>query len=114
VSLGRILRPGETVIIADSRGAGVPHGVHSYTLDPPKIARSTGFQSFAFYKSGAAIQQSPADARHSGSANVSFVDGHAKSMSLTSLGYFLDDKGQILSDDARGSNCLWSGTGKDE
>jgi len=114
VSLNRIVRPSETVIIADSRGAGIPHGVHSYTLDPPKIARSTGFQSFAFYKSGAAIQQSPADGRHSGKASASFVDGHAKSMSLTSLGYVLDDKGEVLPDDPRGSNCLWSGTGKDE
>jgi len=114
VPLSCIVQPSRTVIIADSRGAGMPHGVHSYTLDPPKIARSTGNLYFAFYKSGAAIQQSPADARHSGRANVSFVDGHAKSMSLTSLGYFLDDKGQILPDDSRGSNCLWSGTGKDE
>ncbi|HBG28110.1 MAG: hypothetical protein A2Y10_00890 [Planctomycetes bacterium GWF2_41_51] len=114
VPLSRIIRPSETVIIADGRGAGIPHGVHSYTLDPPKIARSTGFQTFAFYKSGAAIQQSPADPRHSNRANASFVDGHAKSMSLTSLGYVLDDNKQILPDDPRGSNCLWSGTGKDE
>ena len=114
VPLSRITRPSETVIIADSRGAGIPHGVHSYTLDPPKIARSTGFQSFAFYKSGAAIQQSPADPRHSDKANVSFIDGHAKSMPLTSLGYVLDDKEQVVPDDQQGSNCLWSGTGQDE
>ncbi|MCE5187177.1 MAG: prepilin-type N-terminal cleavage/methylation domain-containing protein [Planctomycetaceae bacterium] len=109
-----ICRPCQTVIVADSRGAGIPHGVHSYTLDPPRIARSTGFTHFAFYKSGAAVQQSPADARHSNKANVSFVDGHAESMTLTQLGYVTDEEGNVLPDDPGSVNHLWSGNGKTE
>ena len=36
----KIRRPSETVLLADGRGNATPHGLHSYTLDPPKIAWS--------------------------------------------------------------------------
>jgi prepilin-type N-terminal cleavage/methylation domain-containing protein/prepilin-type processing-associated H-X9-DG protein len=114
VRAGSISRASETVMIADSRGAGIPHGFHAYTLDPPRKARSTGFPYFAFFRSNAEIQQSPAEARHVGKANASFVDGHAESMALTDMGYVLDDHGNVSADDENGSNSLWSGTGRDE
>ena len=118
-----IQRPSETAIIADSRGArgatGAPdiqHGLHSYTLDPPKIARGKAATAFGFTDVGPVIEQqhSPAEARHSGKANISFVDGHAERLSLQELGYILDSGGSVVADHPEGSNRLWSGTGRDE
>ena len=116
VYLKAIRRPSETVIIADSRGGGVPHGKHAYTLDPPKIARSKGAVEFGYTGGGAIVgqQHCPAEARHSKKVNVSFVDGHAEHMSLEKLGYVLDPDGNVIADDVGGSNRLWSGTGRDE
>lgn len=113
VYIVEIQRLSETVIVADSRGAGIPHGNHSYTLDPPKIARSKGATQFGYTDIGPVIEQqhSPAEARHSGKANVSFVDGHAEHLSLEELGYVLDSEGNVIADDPAGSNRLWSGTG---
>ena len=42
----RVRSAGQTVLFADSRGAGRIHGKHSYTLDPPRLAveaRATKF-----------------------------------------------------------------------
>jgi len=116
VYLTKIRRPSETVIIADSRGGGIPHGKHSYTLDPPKIARSKRASQFGYTDIGPVIaqQHSPAEARHSGKANVSFVDGHAEHVSLQDLGYVLDSDGNVIADHPNGSNRLWSGTGQNE
>ncbi|OHB76743.1 MAG: hypothetical protein A2Z25_02485 [Planctomycetes bacterium RBG_16_55_9] len=123
VYMEKLQRPSETVIIADSRGArgqtgplNIPHGLHSYTLDPPRIARSKGAWEFGFTDIGPVIEQqhSPAEARHGGKTNVSFVDGHAQHISLEDLGYVLDPDGNVIADDPGGSNCLWSGTGRNE
>ena len=123
VYISQIQRLSETVIIADSRGgrgeAGPPdisHGLHSYTLDPPKIARSKGATEFGYTDIGPVIEQqhSPAEARHSGKANVSFVDGHTEHISLKNLGYVLDSGGNVIADHPEGSNHLWSGTGRSE
>jgi prepilin-type processing-associated H-X9-DG protein/prepilin-type N-terminal cleavage/methylation domain-containing protein len=116
VYLTKLRRPSETVIIADSRGGGIPHGKHSYTLDPPKIARSKQAWQFGYTDIGTVIaqQHSPAEARHNGKANVSFVDGHAEHISLTELGYVLDSDGNVIADHPGGSNCSWSGTGQTE
>lgn len=111
VYLAKLQRPGETVIVADSRGGGIPHGKHSYTLDPPKIALSKRARQFGYTDVGPVIaqQHSPAEARHNGKANVSFVDGHAEHMSLIELGYVLDSDSQPIADHPAGSNRLWSG-----
>jgi len=114
-----IRRPSETVIVADSRGGNIgnrSHGKHSYTLDPPKIARSVNANCFGYTDIGPNIakQHSPAEARHSGKVNVSFLDAHTKKLSLEELGYMLDSDGVVIADDARGNNRLWSGTGRDE
>ena len=113
VYLSKLQRQSETVIVADSRGGGIPHGKHSYTLDPPKIARSKRARKFGYTDIGPAIaqQHSPAEARHNGKANVSFVDGHAEHMLLKELGYVLDSDGNVIADHPAGSNRLWSGTG---
>lgn len=133
VHISEILRPSETVIIGDSRGApgesdpaetsaspttllgsGLHgHGIHSYKLDPPKMARSAGAVAFSWrFGSELWMQHSPAEARHGGQACVSFLDAHAEKMSLDELGYSLDMQGKVMAD--IGSNRLWSGTGCDE
>lgn len=106
VTLEKIRRPAATVMIADSRGGGLIHGPHSYTLDPPKVAREIGADRFG-PGADAPIAHSPASARHNGRANVSFVDGHAESMSLADLGYVPDDKGHVVGDHPEASNRLW-------
>lgn len=110
-----IKRPSSTIMIADSRGANVPHGEHAYTLDPPKIARSKGATSFA-HKSRSPLQaqHSPADARHDGKANIAFTDGHAESLKLKALGYVLDEQGVPIADHPDGQNKHWSGTMRNE
>jgi len=87
-------------------GGGIPHGGHSYALDPPKVAREVGTRSFS-HGSGKQLQHSPASNRHNNKANASFVDGHAKSMSLEQLGYVLDENGNVIADHPDGSNLLW-------
>ena len=110
----KIQHAAETVIVADSRGILV-EGIHGYTLDPPKVARSVRAEFFARYsKPTFKEQHSPADARHSGRVNVAFVDGHAEKMSLEDLGYVLDSDGWVIADDPGGNNRMWSGTGRDE
>lgn len=109
-----IQRPAETVIVADSRGILV-EGIHGYTLDPPKLARSVGAEFFARYtKPTYQEQHSPADARHSGKVNVTFVDGHTEKKSLEELGYVRDADGIVIANHPEGNNRLWSGTGRDE
>ena len=111
----KIRRPSETVLLADGRGNATPHGLHSYTLDPPKIAWSAGATTFGFQGGKTpATQHAPAEGRHDKKANVCFVDGHAEQKTLQGLGYVLDSKGAVKADDPAGSNCLWSGTGWDE
>jgi prepilin-type N-terminal cleavage/methylation domain-containing protein/prepilin-type processing-associated H-X9-DG protein len=133
VHISNIRRPGETVIVADSRGApgelnpatnsasptplpepGVTeHGIHSYKLDPPRLARSAGATEFCWrFGSQLWMQHSPAQARHRGRTCVSFVDGHAEETTLEELGYSLDAEGHVMAD--LGNNRLWSGTGRDE
>ncbi|OHB50446.1 MAG: hypothetical protein A2Y10_16810 [Planctomycetes bacterium GWF2_41_51] len=106
VKASNIRRPGETVIVADSRGGGIPHGGHSYALDPPKVAREAGAKSFS-PGTTEQIQHSPASNRHNNKANISFVDGSAKRMSLEQLGYILDDSGNVIPDHQNGRNDLW-------
>jgi prepilin-type N-terminal cleavage/methylation domain-containing protein/prepilin-type processing-associated H-X9-DG protein len=122
VYVQKIRRASETVIIADSRGArgdtggpNISHGRHSYTLDPPKIAYSAGAVNFAWHTYPDHEQQhSPAEARHSGHANVSFLDGHTEHLKLEELGYVLDSDGFVIAGDPEGDNSLWSGSGRDE
>ena len=107
----QIRSPARTVVFCDSRGCKIPHGEHAYLVDPPKMAVSKGAMDFSY---------SPADARHFGSVNVAFLDGHAEAMKYEDLGYEVDpatkrpvEKG--LNDvGGPGNNRLWTGTGRDE
>ena len=127
VGTNNIRAAGQTVLLADSRGAGKVHGRHSYSLDPPRLAVERGA-----YKFGPGVNDvqaglprelyrySPVEMRHKNKGNVVFVDGHAKGMTLTSLGYQLNENGVAMPilDPLNGtytaSNKLWNGRAYDE
>ena len=114
VSLSLIQQPVGTIAIADSLGMQAEHASsrlreHAYSLDPPRLDTSyNNAQRFA-----RDTDKSPAAARHQGKAMVSFLDGHAKPMSLTEMGYEIDDLGRNLVVFDAGSNALWNGLGFD-
>jgi len=110
-----ITGPSATIIVGDGRGSEYPHGPHSYKLDPPKLALSTGAIYFGNWKQPTIEQQHcPAEARHNHKANVSFLDGHAKSMTLVELGYVIDENELVITNHPGGNNCLFTGTGQDD
>ncbi len=82
----RLRVPRQTVLVADSRGAGPEHGRHSYALDPPRLAVEKNATRFGPGPNDGAIQHSPAEGRHDGRASVAFVDGHAERLSIQALG----------------------------
>ena len=104
-----------TIIIADGRGSGNPHGEHSYKLDPPKLALSTGAIYFGNWKLLTLEEQHcPAEARHSDRVNVSFLDGHARKLTLEEMGYIQDENGLVVTNHPNGNNRFFTGTGKDD
>ncbi len=133
VPLHRIKAPAGTVLIADSRGAGNPHGLHSYTLDPPRLATEQNAKQFGpdanLVRAGqdpAIYNYSPVEMRHRGLGNVAFVDTHVEAMSLTQLGYEMlgdtpeekkkKDTAVPVLDPANAvhaTNRLWTGLGND-
>ncbi len=121
-------------MLADSRGAGKKHGLHSYTLDPPRLAVER--DAVRFGPDEAHVPEaldaeryafSPVEMRHNKKGNVIFVDGHGELMTLRELGYQFDDDGPpvpILDpetaapppEDARlqgYNNAKWTGRGND-
>lgn len=127
VGLGRLRSAGQTILIADSRGAGMRHGKHSYTLDPPRLAIEANAKKFgpSVGDVGGGLDPtlyaySPAEKRHGDRANVVFLDGHADSKKPADLGYELNDKGvpsgvlDPLSGAYSASNKLWNGSGYDQ
>lgn len=120
-----IRKPAQTIVFADSRGAGIPHGEHAYLVDPPKMGYSRGAGFFSpkdkkIVPTGGAKHYSPADTRHLGVANVAFLDSHAESMDYEQMGYGVDpetdrpvEKGNTERG-GPGDNRLWTGTGRDE
>jgi prepilin-type N-terminal cleavage/methylation domain-containing protein/prepilin-type processing-associated H-X9-DG protein len=134
VPLHRIKAPSMTVLLADSRGAGNPHGLHSYTLDPPRLAIEQNAKQFGpdadMVRAGqdpAVYQFSPVEMRHRGLGNVAFVDGHGEAMTLLQLGYELlgDNPDEKKKKDTavpvldptvstvKATNRLWTGSGQD-
>lgn len=130
----RIKYPSGTVLMADSRGAGKTHGLHSYTLDPPRLAVEQNAKQFGpdadMVQAGldpVVYQFSPVEMRHRGLGNVAFVDAHAEPMTLVQLGYEMlgenpDEKSKkntaipVLdaTDPAlKATNRLWTGLGQD-
>jgi len=127
VGIQRLRTAGQTVLIADSRGAGRRHGKHSYTLDPPRLAVENYADRFGpgggdvepGIEDTELYQYSPVAMRHGKRGNVSFLDGHAEAMTLEDLGYQLnEDRVPMPILDATtgsytASNKLWNGEGYD-
>ena len=129
VALHRIKSPSQTVLIADSRGGGYPHGKHSYALDPPRLGTEVGARRFGPNATDvgggldpAVFLFSPVEMRHSGKGNVAFIDNHADAMTATQLGYELTDSARYqavqkpVTDpavDVHATNKLWNGQGND-
>jgi prepilin-type N-terminal cleavage/methylation domain-containing protein len=117
VSELRIKAPASTVIFGDSRGADSPHGRHSYTLDPPRLATEANATKFGPQAPrDGPIAHSPAEARHRDRAAMVFVDSHAEPLSLTALGYEIGEHGVVVPDFGEGTvarNRLWTGLGRD-
>ena len=127
VGLQRIRSAGQTVLIADSRGAGRRHGKHSYALDPPRLAVERRAEKFgpgggdveSGLEDASLYQYSPVERRHGKRGNVVFVDGHAEAMTLENLGYQLDEDDvpmpilDPLNQTYTASNKLWNGEGYD-
>lgn len=107
IGLHRLTSPSNTVVAADSRGAGRQHGRHSYALDPPRLAVERDATRFGpnhdHYdptsqsgdvepgRNADVYAYSPVEARHNGKGNVLFVDTHAEAKSLLELGYQVED-----------------------
>jgi len=127
VGLSRLRSAGQTVLLADSRGAGRIHGNHSYALDPPRMAVERNADEFGpddgDVQAGLdskLYRYSPVELRHGDRGNVVFVDGHVEAMNLTQLGYEVNEKGVAqpivdpLTGTYRATNKLWSGEAYDE
>ena len=119
VKTSHVKFPGRTVLMADGRGGALPHGLHAYTLDPPRLATEHGCTRFGaqkVYDSGQSpYYHAPVEMRHNNRGNVLFADGHAEPMRLKQLGYALepDDLKVTLPNGPGASNALWTGLGKD-
>ena len=135
-----VKEPSRTIVFGDSRGGNIPHGGHSMTLDPPHmVVRRDNLAVDSPYwlqppfngalpgvnpygpdegTPDAPIPFSPAQARHSGRANVVFLDGHTESLTLDALGYAMLNGIPQLQTTALplpgATNALWTGRGLDE
>jgi len=99
--------PAQTIALADT--AGVNGGIAGqYTLDPPLTSARGSGKASGYYGDGAecggpdGCRSVPA-ARHNGQVNVTFADGHAKSLTRPAM----DD----LDRNGTPDNGLWSGYG---
>lgn len=126
----RIKAAGTTVLVADSRGAGPRHGIHSYTLDPPRLAVEDRAKKFGPEAQHVESGQdpvinafSPMEPRHRKQGNVIFADGHGESKTQKELGYEIPTEGpnagSVVPIDPQATttgtftNRLWTGTGND-
>ncbi len=87
-------------------------GGHGYALDPPRI--SEGSDICDPRSRGTLEDRSAPHTRHGGKANVQFVDGHAKSMTLEELGYSIGDQNEVLAGSKHGNNRFFTGKSNDE
>lgn len=127
VQYTRLRAPGRVVAVADALGTAasfLPDGRQPYTndpqhggpdgeahlgnegfnLDPPRVDPAGGeMASFPDFRSAV-------DARHRGTGNVLWLDGHASNHTLAQLGYKANDDGSI---GFEGDNSQWSTDGLD-
>jgi prepilin-type processing-associated H-X9-DG protein len=112
-----IKSPVRTVSVGDSRGAALPHGPHSYSLDPPRLGTEAGATRFGPSWSSDTPNPdfafSPVEMRHNGRGNVQFADGHAEPMRLPQLGYGINSEGVAIPNHPGAANHLWNGLGGD-
>lgn len=127
VGMHQIPAASGTVLIADSRGGGKKHGIHSYTLDPPRRAVEKNAMTFGPTPSDLAqvgitdpnLSFSPMEERHNTTGNVIFVDTHGEAMTLRQLGYEMTDDGNLArpinapNEGDEWDNSKWTGLGKD-
>jgi prepilin-type processing-associated H-X9-DG protein len=122
VRIGSVRAASGTVMVADSRGASeASHGLHSYSLDPPRMAREKDAEAFG-PEAVDGVPYSPVELRHGDKGNVGFVDGHGEAMTYAKLGYKVDEKGVAQPMDGGAAdavvtgatNRLWNGLGKDK
>jgi prepilin-type processing-associated H-X9-DG protein len=124
-------RAAETVLCADAMGtaAGRPKsdrkgyrldggknvldaiGNHSWALDPPRL---TAQSDVCDHDDRSPENRSAPDPRHKHRANVAFCDGHVDALSLTDLGYVVNDDGSVAAMAPGAVNNLFSGTGQDD
>ncbi len=90
-------------------------GNHGYTLDPPRSYTRDGINfTNAHYGADHCTANSrmcPVEPRHSGRANVVFLDGHTASMTPEDLGYSMNLDGSFNRNGV--TNKYFSGTGTD-
>jgi prepilin-type processing-associated H-X9-DG protein len=114
VRAASIQQPARTISLADSLGNQTTWPTqrtreHSYTIDPPRLD-TAGNNAIAFAQGNG---KSPGQARHLGRATVSFLDGHARSMTLEDMGYVVTDQRMNTVEHNRGDNALFNGRGHD-
>ncbi len=126
VMLSRI--SGNTVIAADSLGtaANFPReertpnladgsveptslGYHGFTLDPPRLAATTGTMT----DSAPGMRGGPAD-RHLSKSNYVFADGHVDRVRPAAMGYSVRPDGSFERDGPNTWNTQFSGTQRDD
>ncbi|PHQ82769.1 MAG: hypothetical protein COB69_00875 [Phycisphaera sp.] len=121
---------GQTVLFADTLGTAAstpahlrqpynprPHpsndqgqiANHGWSLDPPRLTADS--DNCDGSRDGST--RSAPDARHSGKANVAWMDGHVKAHTPESLGYLDEDDGSYSYERAGTTNKYFSGTGRD-
>lgn len=114
IRAGWIEQPSLTIVIADALGRQTDWAAHrtrehSYTLDAPRLDTArTRAQTF-----GGRPSVSPGQARHLGRVTVSFLDGHARPMTLEEMGYNVTDRRMNEVEVDRGDNRLFNGRGHD-
>ncbi len=109
-----IQSPAFTLCLADSDGAqpireqfGARE--HAYTLDPPTLDTDRTRTSEWGHDSGQVV----ASVRHNGRVSVAFLDYSVRQVTLTELGYQVEDEESGLIRPNSGSNALWNGLGYD-
>jgi prepilin-type processing-associated H-X9-DG protein/prepilin-type N-terminal cleavage/methylation domain-containing protein len=100
-----------TAYYADGTKDIFGRGNKAWALDPPRL---TANSDMADPQRRAPENRSGPDPRHSRKANVAFCDGHVELMSLADMGYVVNPDESVAAMDARASNRIFSGSGRDD
>jgi prepilin-type processing-associated H-X9-DG protein len=86
-------------------------GNHAWALDPPRL---TADSDYCDHNQRTPENRSAPDPRHAKKTNVAFCDAHVEPMTLTDLGYVVNDNGSVAAMGPGTTNRLFSGTGQDD